>query len=94
MRAGSKPPPKDQGRQANDLEKWRQARGKNVEPLGSTSSSRVAEKTADERFEERQRQIFASRVLEDWELLCMHALSRDEVRRPMSPCKVSSIRDC
>jgi hypothetical protein len=94
MPTGAKPPPNDQGRQATDLEKWRQARGKNVEPLGSTLTPQVAEKTADERFEERERQLFASRVMEDWESLCMHALSRDEVCPPVSRYEISSIRDC
>jgi hypothetical protein len=84
MPTGAKPPPKDQGRQASDLEKWRQARGKKVEPLGSTLTPQAAEKTADDCFEQRERQLFASRVMEDWDVLCMHALSRDEVRPPVS----------
>lgn len=75
------PPP-----QITELEKWRQARGKTIEPLGSTlpgniprDGNRRRSKTSNEEFEEREKISSVSKVLDDWELLTFHSLSREEV---------------
>ncbi|KAI9681376.1 MAG: hypothetical protein M1817_002659 [Caeruleum heppii] len=70
---------------ATPLEQARQARGKNVEPLGSTiakgkdrDGKGKRKKTPDEVFEEHQRMAEAAMVLESWEMLAFHALANEE----------------